>query len=165
MNLVLSWWRLLKIVKFMTCFATYSQLDDPRKITWEAHVERWRVKCQAVFRESLCNLANPRVTRKTLCLNDFKCDSYTLHPYYIYPHYPQKCIEAIQKKTLDKFLQHTHFVRESYSSSKREILIVFSPPLSYCYTLRGDLNPNTTNTYSKYSECFGTWECIRYLPK
>ena len=105
------------------------------------------------------------MTRETLCLDDFKCDSYTLHPYYIYHHYPQKCIESIQKKTLKKFLQHTYLVRESYSSSKREILVVSSPPLSHSYTLRGDLYPNTTHTYLECRECFGAWESIEYLPK
>ena len=118
---------------------------------WKSHVRSIRLEveesCQAIFWESLCDLANLWVTRETLCLDDFKCDSYTLHPYYIYHHYQQKCIETIQKKTLKKFLQHTHLVRENYSSLKREILIVASPPLSYCYTLRGDLYPNTTHTY------------------
>ena len=45
-----------------------------------------------------------------------KCDSYTLHSYYIYPYCPQKCKETIQKKTLERFLQHTHLVREIYTS-------------------------------------------------
>ena len=142
--------KLVKIAqdsKVCDLFVTYSRLDDLRKVTWEVHAGSWRVKCQAIFWESLCDLANLWVTRETLCLDDFKCDSYTLHPYYIYHHYQQKCIETIQKKTLKKFLQHTHLVRENYSSLKREILIVASPPLSYCYTLRGDLYPNTTHTY------------------
>ena len=28
--------------------------------------------------------------------NLFKCDSSTLHPHYIYPHYAQNCIETIR---------------------------------------------------------------------
>ena len=126
---------------------TYSRLNDPWKVTWEAHAGSWRVKCQAVFCESLRDLANPWVTCETLFLDDYKYDSYTLHPYYIYPYYPQKCIEAIQKKILERFLQYTHLVRESYSSSKRKILIVSSPPLSHWYTLRWDLYSNTNHTH------------------
>ena len=160
--------KLVKIAqdnKVRDLLVTYSWLDNPRKVTWKAHTGSWRVKCQAIFWESLCDLANLQVTRETLCLDYFKCDSYTLHPYYIYHHYQQKCIEAVQKKTVKKFLQHTHLVRENYSSLKKEILIVSSPPLSYCYTLRGDLYPNITHTYSECRECFGTWESIGYLPK
>ena len=68
---------------------------------------------------------------------DFKCDSYTLHPYYIYPHYPQDCKEAIQKKTLERFLQHTYHLRESYSSLSENSLVVSSPfPLSLLYLER-----------------------------
>ena len=43
-----------------------------------------------------------RITRET------KCDSYTLHPYYIYPYYPQNCKEAIQKKTIKMFCGGTN---------------------------------------------------------
>ena len=62
------------------------------------------------------------MTRKTLCLDDFKCNSYTFHSYYIYPYYPQNWKLAIQKKTLERFLQHTHLLRESYSSSREKSL-------------------------------------------
>ena len=62
------------------------------------------------------------MTRKTLCLDDFKCNSYTFHSYYIDPHYPQNWKLAIQKKTLERFLQHTHLLRESYSSSREKSL-------------------------------------------
>ena len=79
---------------------------------------------------------------------------------WVLVNYPQKCIEAIQKKK-KKFVQHTHLVKESYSSLKREILLVCSPPLSHCYTLE-DICIQTKLTYL---ECFGVWESIGYLPK
>ena len=84
--------------KLRNLLTTNLQVDDQQMVTWEAHARRWRIKCQVVFRESLHDLANSQVTCETLCLDDFKYDSYALHPYYIYHYYPQKCIEAIQKK-------------------------------------------------------------------
>ena len=36
-----------------------SQVDNPWKVTWKAHARSWRIKCQTIFRESLCDLANP----------------------------------------------------------------------------------------------------------
>ena len=67
------------------------------------------------------------------CTNwwDFKCDSYTLHPYYIYSLYPQNYKEVIQKKALERFLQHTHHLRESYSSLSENSLVV-SVDAWYC---------------------------------
>ena len=92
---------------------------------------------------------------------DFKCDSYTLHLYYIYFHYPQNCKETIQKKILERFLQHTHFVRESYTSLREKSLQSLLLSFSHCYTLRGDLYPNTTHTYLEYRECLEAWEALR----
>ena len=92
---------------------------------------------------------------------DFKCDSYTLHLYYIYLHYPQNCKETIQKKILERFLQHTHFVRESYTSLREKSLQSILLSFSHCYTLRGDLYPNTTHTYLEYRECLEAWEALR----
>ena len=106
MSLVLSWWRLLKTVKIRNLLTTNSRVDD--------HARSWRVKCQVVFRQSFCDLANLRVTRETLCLDYFKCDSYTLHPYYIYPYYPQNCKEAIQKKTIKMFCGGTNLSLRRY---------------------------------------------------
>ena len=53
---------------------------------------------------------------------DFKCDSYTLYPYYIYLYYPQNCKGAIKKKTLERGFYNTYLVRESYSSSREKFL-------------------------------------------
>ena len=103
-------------------------MDNPQKVTWEAYARSWRVKCQTIFRESLHDLANLRVIRKILCVDDFECDSYTLHLYYIYSHYPENCKEVIQKKPLERFLQHTHFVRESYTSSREKSLLFLLLP-------------------------------------
>ena len=51
LGLVLSWWRLLK--KLILRLGSW--VMQPAKVTWESHVGSWRVKCQAVFRESLCD--------------------------------------------------------------------------------------------------------------
>ena len=48
------------------------RVDNPWKATWEAHAGSWKDYYQAVFRESLCDLANSRVTRETLCLEFLK---------------------------------------------------------------------------------------------
>ena len=107
-----------------------------------------------------------RGTRKTLWLEDFKYGSYTLHPHHIYSHNPLKCEEAIQKKTLDRFLQHTHLLeRENYSSFSEKSLQSLLLPLSHCHTQRGDLYPNTIHTYSKCKECFGAWEVFGICQK
>ena len=67
---------------------------------------------------------------------------------------------TIQRKTLERFLQHTHHFRENYASSSENSFVIFSPPLSHYYTLRGDLYSNTTHTYSECRECFGAWEAL-----
>ena len=109
-SLVLSWWRLLKTEKIAqdskVCdlLTTDSWVDNLWKVTWEAHTRSWRVKCQTIFASHFATWLTPRVTCETLYLDDFKCDSYTLHSYYIYPHYPQNCKEAIFKNALKMFL-------------------------------------------------------------
>ena len=93
----------------------------------------------------------------------FKCDFPTLHPYYIYPHYPQMYERPFREKNprLVFYNTHTHlFERESYSSLVRNHCSLFSIPLHY-HTLRGDLYPNTIHTFSKCSECF--WSCWEAL--
>ena len=57
---------------------------------WEAYIESWRVKCQAVFRKYFVKQAILQGTRETFCLEDFKCDFLTFYSHYIYPHYLQK---------------------------------------------------------------------------
>ena len=96
-------------------------------ITWGVHAGSWRVKCQTVLCESLRDLANLRVTHETLCLEDYKCDLSSSLPYYIYPYYPQNCNGAIQKKTLERFLQQTLLLRESYTSLSENSFVASSP--------------------------------------
>ena len=110
----LKWWRFAQEVDLVTWLANGATCESHMKSTC------WKLKSQVsgcISRVILRLRLGHEVTRETLCLDDFKCDSYTLHPYYIYHYYLQKCIESIHKKTLEKFLQHTHLVRESYSSS------------------------------------------------
>ena len=48
------------------------QVDNLQKVTWKAHDGIWTVFCKAVFCKSLRDLANLRVTHKTLYLDVFK---------------------------------------------------------------------------------------------
>lgn len=102
MCLVLSWWKLIKIVDLATCLMTGSRLSTCERSCKE---HMWKLKSQNISRVTVTWLTREWPAR---CTDnwDFKCDSYTLHPYYIYPHYPQNWKEAIQKKTLEMFLQH-----------------------------------------------------------
>ena len=101
----------------------------------------------------------------------FKSDFFIFHPYYIYPHYPQKYQGGHSvRKTLDSFsTTHTHthtpiFQRESYSFLMRNHSNLFSFPLPL-YTLGGDLYPNTIHTFSKCKECFGAQEDLGICQK
>ena len=71
----------------------------------------------------------------------------------------QNCKEVIEKKTLKRFLQHSPFQRELLILKREIICSLFSFP-SHCHTLRGDLYPNTTDTYSQCKECFGAWKVL-----
>ena len=51
---------------------TNSRVDNLQKVTWEAHARNQIVSFQAVFCMPLHDLVNPRVTRETLYLDDFK---------------------------------------------------------------------------------------------
>jgi len=68
-----------KLVRLGGCnhdlLTTNSRVDNPPKVTWEAHASSWRVKCQAILHESLHDLANRQVTCEALYLDDFNCDS------------------------------------------------------------------------------------------
>ena len=61
------------------------------------------------FARHFTTQAKSQVTYKTLYLEDFKCDLSSSLPYYIYPHYQQNCKKTIQRKTLERFLQHPPF--------------------------------------------------------
>ena len=107
-----------------------------RRVTCEkGHMRStcWKLKSQvpAAFRECFARRAILLGIHEMLCLEDFKCDFLTLHPYYIYTHYPQKQKRYSERKPLDRFstTQHTHLKRESYSSLVRYHCILFSFPL------------------------------------
>ena len=61
--------------------------------------------------------------------------------------------------------QHIHLLERELLILQREIIVVFSPPLSYCHTLRGDLYQNTTHPYSECRECFEVWEVLGICQK
>ena len=121
--------------------------------------------CQ--FREYFTGKAFPWNTRETFCLEDFKCNLFALHSYYIYLHYPQKLWGGhSERKTLNRFstTQLIHLLkRELLIFSK--IIVASSPSLSHCHTLRGDLYPNITHTFSECRECFGDWETLEICQK
>ena len=108
-----------------------------------------------------------RDTCKTFCLEDFKCDFLTLHPYYIYPHNPQKQRGYLERKTLHWFstTQHTHLLERELLILNEKSLQSLLPSLSHCHTLRGDLYPNTIHTFSECRECFGAWKALGICQK
>ena len=89
------------------------------------------------------------------------------HTTYTFISHKRKECYIQREKTLDRFLQHNilTFLERELLILKREIIVVSSPSLFHCYTLRGDLYPNTTHTYSKCKKCFGTWEALGICQK
>ena len=130
--------------------------------TCEGHIRSTCQKLKSQCVSWLISWLGQLTRRPAKCTDswDFKCDPYILHSYYTYPHYPKIGKEVIQKTTLERFLQQTHLVRESYSSSIEKSLQSLLFSLSHCYTLRGNLYPNTTHTYSDCREWFGAWEAL-----
>ena len=96
--------------------------------TVEGHMRStcWKLKSQCV--SLLISRVGQVAKWPARCTDswDFKCDSYTIYPYYIYPHYPQDCKETIQKKILERGFYNAHHFRESYSSSRENSFVVFS---------------------------------------
>ena len=123
--------------------------------------------CQAVI---FVSVSRVRPSRETLAKHSawrfFKCDFLTFHPYYIYPHYPQMYVRLFREKNprLVFYNTHTHLLRKNYSSLVRNHYSLFSISLHY-HTLRGDLYPNTSHTFSECRECFGAWEALRNCQK
>ena len=78
----------------------------------------------------------------------------------IYTLITQKIVGRLFKRKPQREVSTTHLVRESYSSLREKSSQSLLLPLSHCYTLRGDLNPNITHTYSECRECFGAWEVL-----
>ena len=55
---VWNWWRIVKNKATLDLLTTCSQVDNPQKVTWEAQVGSWSVKCQKAFHDSSHNFAN-----------------------------------------------------------------------------------------------------------
>ena len=98
LGLVLNWWRIEHVLDEQVDFMSVLRETTREKATWEAHVRSWKVVSGCQFREWLARRANPRDIHKIPCLEDFKCDFLTLHPYYIYPHYQQKYEKPFREK-------------------------------------------------------------------
>ena len=84
------------------------------------------------------------------------------HTTYTFISHKRKECYIQREKTLDRFLQHNilTFLERELLILKREIIVVSSPSLSYCHTLKGDLYPNTTHTFSECRECFGAQKAL-----
>ena len=111
LGLVLSWWRIKHAIKIneisRLARKKFVSKGSCEKTMWEVHARSWRVKCQVAFREYFARQAISRGTCETLCLEDFKCDFHTLHPYYIYLHYPQKCRRQLIENPRGFYNTHT----------------------------------------------------------
>ena len=103
LGFVVSWWRIKHAMKISTVLRqTHKKFTSKgyhENATWEVHARSWKVKCSAAFHGYLarwwipCKFARKTIsqdTRKTLYLEDFKCNFLSLHLCYIYLHYPQK---------------------------------------------------------------------------
>ena len=76
-------------------------VDNSRKVTWEAHAESWRVKCQ----EASCDLTNSQDDLRDALLACFSVLFSFLYPYYKSSHYPWNCKETFREKTLEIHLK------------------------------------------------------------
>ena len=80
----------------------------------------------------------------------------------------KNCEEAIQReKPQIDFLQHTHthLLKRELLILSDEIILASSPSLSHCHTLRGDLYPNITHTFSECRKCFRAWKVLGICQK
>ena len=116
-GLVLSWWRLLK--KMISRLG--SRVVQPMKGHVRSICQKLKSQCISWV---ISRLRQP-ARWPARCMTDswdFECDSYTLHSYYIYPHYLQNYKETTQKRTLERGFTNTLHFRESYSSSRDKSL-------------------------------------------
>ena len=97
-GLALSWWRLLKTVKFATCLRLTYEWTTHKRSHKKHMLEVEESSARLHFASHFATQAMLQVTHETLCPDDFKCDSYILHPYYIYPHYPQSVRRLFRRK-------------------------------------------------------------------
>ena len=86
---------------FRECLVRSLLVKEPR----EKHMLEAEESCQAVDFASISRVRpSCEILAKRFTWRIFKCDFLTLHPYYIYPHYPQKYERSFkEKKTLDRF--------------------------------------------------------------
>ena len=133
---------------------------------WKSHMRStWledEESCQAVSFASISRVrSSHEIVAKHSAWRIFKSDFLTLHPYYIYPHYPQKWRGHSERKTLREVSTTHPSIRESYPFLERNLCSLFSFPLPLLYLLRGDFYPNTAHTNSKCWECFWCyWEAL-----
>ena len=94
---------------------------------FESHMRStcWKLKSQCVSR--LISRLGQLTRWLARCTNgwDFKCDCYTLHPYYIYSHYPQNCKEVVQKKTLKREMSTTPTLLER-ATHPQEWMVIYT---------------------------------------
>ena len=95
----------------------------------------------------------------------FKCDFLTLHSYYIYPHYPKLYERPQREKNPKQVFNNTHLSFQKELLILSEIILVSSYSPSHCHTLRGDLYPNITHTFSECREYLGAWETLGICQK
>ena len=119
-------WFSIKSVKNRACIEWISGFCEclarnlPAKELREKNMLEVEELCQAV---SFASVSREGLTCKILAklsaLRVFKYDFLTLHPYYIYPHYPQKYERLFREKNPRKVFYNTHT-----RLLKREILIL-----------------------------------------
>ena len=91
LGLVLSRWRIEHVLNEQVDFTSVLQEAYP----WKSHVRStcWKLKSHASL-EDFASVSRVRPSRKIptklSAWRNFKCYFFTFHPYYIYPHYPQK---------------------------------------------------------------------------
>ena len=99
LGLVLSWWRIEHKMKNQCSFAIGSWEGFPRK--WHMKSTCWKLKSHASLKD-FASVSRVRpsceIPTKFFAWRIFKCDFLTLHPYYIYPHYPQKYKKPFKEK-------------------------------------------------------------------
>ena len=141
----------------------------PAKKTCEKHMLEAKESCQAV---SFVSVSQEGPARKIPTkLSTWRILSVTFLPFThtIYTFINHKSIKGYsERKTLDRFYnttQHTHLLKRKLLILNKKIIVASSTSLSHCHTLRGDLYPNTTHTFSKCRECFGAWEVLEICLK
>ena len=96
-----------------------------------------------------------------------KISAQRILPILYIPSLPTKVKRHFSERKLQRgFYNTTHPpFRERATHPQREIIIAYSPSLFHCHTLRGDLYPNISHTFSKCKECFGAWEALEICQK